>query len=52
MPEEDKIKRYELLEQLIEAGMDNFTFRQGSIQNKHLVCIVVNIDGKDIKITR
>ena len=52
MVENEKLKRYEVLDRLIEAGLSHFTIHKLEVQDKHIVSMSLMIDDKEVKITR
>lgn len=48
----DKDTRFEVLERLYKAGLKHFTLHKVEIQDEHIVCAILRIEDKEVKLTK
>jgi hypothetical protein len=48
----DKPDQFKVMEKIIEAGLKNFTAHKVEVQDGVVVCMVLRIEDKEVKITR
>ena len=48
----EKSNSYEVLDRLIDAGLKNFTAHKVEVQDGVVVCVILRVEDKEVKITR